>query len=112
MIPTWPLFAVITLLAGRSAAQQIWTAECPPVGAPPNSFFEKVRETDRDVARQFYLKYLDVKGLPVVASAEVADLALQRTYYLVTHLLAGRPDILQAMIKKGTRLVIIGKDQV
>src|SRR5207237_2818275 len=53
-----------------------------------------------------------VKGMPVVAAAEVADEALQRTYSIVTHLLAGRPDILEAMVKNGTRLIIIGKDQV
>jgi hypothetical protein len=84
----------------------------PDVTAPPESFFEKVRERDREAARKFYKKYLDVNGLSVVASAEVADEALQRTYDLVTHLLAGRPDVLQAMIKNGTRLIIIGKDQV
>jgi predicted metalloprotease with PDZ domain len=84
----------------------------PTVTAPLESFFEKVRERDRDSARKFYAKYLDVKGLPVVASAEVADEALERTGFLVSHLLAGRPDILQAMVKHGTRLIIIGKDQV
>jgi hypothetical protein len=82
------------------------------VTAPPESFFEKVRERDRDVARRFYKKYLDVKGMPVVASAEVADEALQRTHDIVTHMLAGRPDVLETMVKHGTRLIIIGKDQV
>jgi predicted metalloprotease with PDZ domain len=84
----------------------------PQVTAPPESFFEKVRERDREAARKFYTKYVDIQGLPVAASAEVADEALQRTHYLVTHLLAGRPDILQTMVKHGTRLIIIGKDQV
>jgi hypothetical protein len=84
----------------------------PQVITPPESFFEKFRERDRDAARKFYKKYLDVNGLSVAASAEVADEALQRTHYLVSHLLAGRPDILQAMVKNGTRLIIIGKDQV
>jgi hypothetical protein len=84
----------------------------PPVTVPPESFFEKVREADRDAARKFYKKYIDVKGMPVVAAGEVADEALQRTYDIVTHILAGRPDILEAMVKHGTRLIIIGKDQV
>src|SRR5437868_15202301 len=48
------------------------------VGAPPETFFSLVPTADREVARQFYKKYLDVGGIPVVASAEVADLALQR----------------------------------
>jgi hypothetical protein len=85
---------------------------CPPVTAPPESFFAKVREKDRDAARAFYKKYLDVRGMPVVAAAEVADLALQRTFEIVTHMLAGRPDVIQAMVERGMYLTIIGKDQV
>jgi len=88
------------------------TSEYPPVTAPPDSFFEKVREKDRDAARAFYKKCMDVQGMPVVASAEVADLALQRTYDIVTHVLAGRPDIIKAMVDRGMYLTIIGKDQV
>ena len=80
--------------------------------APPDSFFEMVREKDRDAARQFYKKYIDVKGMPVVAAGEVADQALQRTYAIVTHMLAGRPDVLEAMVKNEMYLIIIGKDQV
>jgi hypothetical protein len=84
----------------------------PPVISPPESFFARFKESDREAARKFYKKYIDVKGLPVAAAAEVDDEALQRTYDIVTHMLAGRPDILQAMVKSGTRLIIIGKDQV
>jgi hypothetical protein len=95
--------------APKSAAK---TDQAPAVIAPPEEFFDKFREADREAARKFYKKYLDVNGLPVAASGEVADEALQRTHFLVTHLLAGRPDILDAMVKKGTRLIVIGKDQV
>src|SRR5262249_60275906 len=56
--------------------------------------------------------HMHVKGLPVVAAAEVAEEALGRTHDIVTHLLAGRPDVLDALAKNGTRLIIIGKDQV
>jgi hypothetical protein len=98
--------------AGRCLAGAGNSLVCPEVIAPPESFFEKVRERDGDVARQFYKKYIDIKGMPVVAAAEVADLALQRTYEIVTHMLAGRPDVLGAMVGRGMYLVIIGKDQV
>jgi hypothetical protein len=84
----------------------------PRVAAPPETFFQKIRESDRDAARIFYRKYIDVNGMPVTASAEVDDRALQRSYDIVTHLLAGRPDILQAMVTNGTRLIIIGKNQL
>ena len=93
-------------------AQSGAIAARPEVTAPPDSFFEKVRESDRQAARQFYKKYIDIRGLPVAAAAEVADLALQRTYEIVTHMLAGRPDVLEAMVDRGMYLVIIGKDQV
>ncbi len=82
------------------------------VTEPPAGFFERIRERDRTAAREFYSKFIDVKGVPVVASAAVAEEALLRTQFLVSHLLAGRPDILQAMAANGTRLIIIGKDQV
>src|SRR5580765_6811329 len=99
-------------LAGVSRVQSATSSEYPPVTAPPESFFELVNPRDRDAARQFYKKCLDVKGMPVAASAEVADAALERTYSIVTHLLAGRPDILEAMVKNRMYLIVIGKDQV
>ncbi len=100
------------IFAGWVHAQSGTNADRPVVTSPPDSFFEKVRERDRDAARAFYVKHLDVQGMPVVAAAEVADLALQRTYDIVTHMLAGRPDVLRAMIDRGMYLTIIGKDQV
>ncbi len=86
--------------------------DAPAVTAPPPSFFEKFREADRDAARAFYKKHLDVKGISVAAAAEVADEALQRTRTIVTRMLAGRPDVLATMKEHGTRLIVIGKDQV
>ena len=105
---------LISLAIGSAKGAESWrpNSQCPPVSAPPESFYQLVRERDRDVARQFYKKYIDVKGMPVVSSGEVADLALERTYDLVTHLLAGRPDVLATMVSNGMYLIIIGKDQV
>ena len=100
------------MLGGSSRAQSGTNIDYPPVITPPDSFFEKVRERDRDVAREFYRKYIDVKGMPVVAAAEVADLALQRAYDIVTHMLAGRGDVLKSMVERGMYLVIIGRNQV
>ena len=50
--------------------------------------------------------------MPVVACGEVAELALQRAYDIVAHMLAGRPDLLEAMVKNRMYLIVIGKDQV
>jgi hypothetical protein len=106
-------FLFSSLMAGSHAQDRPGASvDYPPVAAPPDSFFEKVREPDRDVAREFYKKYIDIKGIPVVASPDVADLALQRTYDIVTHMLAGRPDVLGTMVEQGMYLIVIGKDQV
>ncbi len=116
--PTAFLFAVLAgfLLLNSASAQerpaQRAVDATPKVTAPPESFFEKFREKDRETARKFYKKHLDVKGMSVAAAAEVADEAIVRTHHIVTHMLAGRPDILELMAKNGTRLIIIGKDQV
>jgi 6-phosphogluconolactonase (cycloisomerase 2 family) len=82
------------------------------VAAPPESFFAIVRERDRDAARAFYRKYLDIDGMPVVAAAEVDDEALHRTRTIVGRMLAGRPDVLKAMVDDRMYLIVIGKDQV
>jgi hypothetical protein len=84
----------------------------PAVTAPPDNFFELVRERHRARARDFYKKHINVGGLPVVAAEEVADAALVRTSEIVNHMLAGRPDILEAMVRNGMYLIIIGRDQV
>jgi hypothetical protein len=107
-----PLRFVLVLLTGAVFVTPVRPQAAPAVTAPPASFFDKVREQDRGAAANFYKKYIDVKGMPVVASAEVADEALQRTYEIVTRMLAGRPDVLKAMVDNGTRLIVIGKDQV
>ena len=101
-----PVCLLFLFLGGAASAQQ------PAVISPPDSFFALVRERDRDAARQFYKKYIDVGGMPVVAAAKVADEALRRTHEIVTHMLAGRPDVARAMAENGMYLIIIGKDQV
>jgi hypothetical protein len=82
------------------------------ITVPPESFFSFVNESDRANARAFYGKYLDILGMPVVAASEVADQALERTQWIVTHLLAGRPDILEAMRKDRMYLIVIGQNQL
>src|SRR5262245_25731219 len=95
---TGPMCKTTLLMLLLIGAPAVTAAEPPPVIAPPDSFFAMVRDRDRDAARSFYKKYIDVGGMPVVAAAEVADQALQRTHQIVTHLLAGRPDVIRAMV--------------
>jgi alpha-glucosidase len=99
----------LSLLAGAASAQE---KDALKVSAPPDAVFDKYRKDDRETARKFYTKYLDVKGVAVLASGAVADEALLRTHHIVSRMLAGRPDVIEAMAKNGTRLIVIGKDQV
>src|SRR6185503_15488347 len=94
---------LISLLGGTALAQ---------ITPPPNSFFDLVRERDRDAARAFYKKYLTAGGMPIVAADVVDDRALVRTQEIVSRMLAGRPDVARAMVENGMYLIIIGKDQV
>lgn len=116
MKPTkWTAITVTLAAVIVGASGQVCSAadnHYPRITTPPESFFQKVRERDREVARQFYKKHISVEGLPVVAAAEVADLALHRTYDIVSHMLAGRPDVLDALVDRGMYLVIIGENQV
>ncbi|HMJ88704.1 MAG TPA: hypothetical protein VK530_02750 [Candidatus Acidoferrum sp.] len=98
----------LTITAICSAAD----SNLSPVTTPPESFFQIVAERDREVARGFYKKYIDVRGMPVVAAEVVADLALQRTYEIVTRMLAGRSDVVEALVKNKMYLIVMGRDQV
>src|SRR5580658_9369523 len=106
------ILAAAALLSSCATPNRVATEGAPPITLPPASFFQGFEERDRAAARQFYKKHLDLKGVSVAASGEVSDAALQRTYYIVSHMLAGRPDILHTMATNGTRLIIIGRDQL
>jgi hypothetical protein len=103
---------LMVVLAAIASALSLARAEEPGVARPPESFFSIVDERDRDAARNFYSKYIDVAGMPVVAHADVADEALVRVHEIVTHMLSGRPDITAALVERRMYLIVIGKDQV
>jgi alpha-glucosidase len=108
------LIFCIAATVGTFIGQSLLFASDEPkvISPPPESFFEMVRGRDRDAAREFYKKYVDVNGIPVVAAGEVDDRALVRTHEIVSHMLAGRPDIVGAMKENEMYLIIIGKDQL
>ena len=107
---TCRLLVLLTLAA--SASRTTRAAEPGPITAPPEAVFARFKAQDQAPARAFYAKYLDVGGVAILAAATVDDEALRRTHLIVSHLLVHRPDILGVMATKGTRLIIIGKDQV
>ncbi len=56
----------------------------------------------------FYQKHVSAKGYPIVSSAKVNDYALLEAAYIVNMMLAERPDVRDAMVKSGSRLIVIG----
>ena len=59
----------------------------------------------------FYTKYISANGYPIVSSAKANDYALREAAYLVNLMLANRPDVRDAMIKSGSRLIIMAYNE-
>jgi hypothetical protein len=62
-------------------------------------------------ADPLYSKYTDALGMPVLASAEVPDLALTRACQVVNRMLAKRADIRAEMLRRGARVAVIAQTQ-
>lgn len=62
-------------------------------------------------APDFYKKYINATGYPIVASGTVNDYALREAAYLIDTMLAKRPDVRKAMITGGSRFSIIAWDE-
>lgn len=59
----------------------------------------------------FYQKFTHVGGYPIVASAAVNDYALKEAAFLIHTLLAGRADLLEALVQSGSRFCILGVNE-
>ena len=55
----------------------------------------------------FYKKYMDCGGIPVISSEKVSDRAFVRLELLLDKVLAGRPDVRQALVSEGFKYIII-----
>ncbi|MEZ5327064.1 MAG: sialate O-acetylesterase [Verrucomicrobiales bacterium] len=89
--------AMLSLINGQSKGQ----AARFEVTAPP-------AELNVD---PFYKKFVSANGLPVLSSEKVNDYALKEAAFLVTEMLALRPDVLKAMVNSGSRLCVIGYNE-
>ena len=58
-----------------------------------------------------YKKYTSASGYPIVASGNVNDYALKEAAYLISMMMANRPDVLQVMIANGSRMCVLGYDE-
>jgi hypothetical protein len=60
----------------------------------------------------FYKKYLDAHGIPVLSSIAVADKALVQACFAVMHMVDKRDDVRQAMIAQNMHVAVIGINEV
>lgn len=79
----------------------ISAADLAPVTAPPEEL--KVDKV--------YTKYISASGYPIIASAQVNDYALREAAYLCDMMLSKRPDVREAMVKSGSRLIIMAHNE-
>ena len=59
----------------------------------------------------FYKKSTSVNGFPIVSSGKVSDYALKEAAYLVDHMIGHRQDIIDNLIKRNCRLVVMAHDE-
>ncbi|MBC8244473.1 MAG: amidohydrolase family protein [Verrucomicrobia bacterium] len=59
----------------------------------------------------FYKKSTRVNGFPIVSSGKVSDYALKEAAYLVEKMIGHRQDIIDNMVKRNCRLVVMAHDE-
>ena len=60
----------------------------------------------------FYQRWIDVDGLPVVASEKVNPYALKEAAWLIWQMIGHRPEILHIFAQKRVRFVVIGHTEI
>lgn len=60
----------------------------------------------------FYQQWIDVEGLPVVASAKVSPYALKEAAWLIRQMLKHRQDILQALVHNEVCFVVLAYNEM
>ena len=60
----------------------------------------------------FYEQWIDIAGLPVVASAKVNPYALKEAAWLIRKMIGHRPEVLRAMVRNKTRFAVIAYTEI
>ena len=60
----------------------------------------------------FYEQWIDVEGLPVVASAKVNPYAVKEAAYLIRQMIGHRQDILQALAQNSVRFAVMAYNEL
>jgi hypothetical protein len=95
-----------TTYATRIGAFRIQEDE-PKVTYVPEAVIKKF-----NLDTTFYKKHVDYRGFSILSSAKVSDAGLLEARYLIDKLLGDRPDILQAMINRGCRFMVMAPTEM
>ena len=98
------LFLLMCLTLPLTAMAQIINI---PEPAPPPPTVRDAFELD-----PFYQQWIDVEGLPVVASEKVNPYALKEAAWLLRRMIGHRPDVLQAIAQSRGRFIVIGHTEM
>lgn len=60
----------------------------------------------------FYEQWIDVEGLPIVASAKVNPYAVKEAAYLIRQVIGHRPDVLQALAQNNVRFAVMAYNEL
>ena len=104
-----PLLVSVLLVASpNSFAQQVPFADVPfdtaniPEPVPPPAAVRDFFQLD-----PYYQQWVNVRGFPVLASAEVSPYALKEAVWVLYQMIGHRPDVLTVMAARTVRLVIV-----
>lgn len=114
--PRWaPVLMGLWMLACSVLACGVLPGSVPAVQAeeagrsvgPVPARLRKAWRLDR-----FYQKHVDLHGFPILGSAKVSDPALLEAAWIIEQMLAGRPDVLRALVKAKVRCCVMAHDEV
>ena len=74
---------------------------------PPPAAVRKTFKLD-----PFYVQWLDVDGLPIVASAKVSPYAVKEAVWLIRQMVGHRQDVLQALAKNNVRFAVMAYNEL
>ncbi|RKU10439.1 hypothetical protein C6501_13880 [Candidatus Poribacteria bacterium] len=78
-----------------------------PEPVPPPTVIREAFDLD-----PFYQQWIDVEGLPVIASEKVNPYAVKEAAWLIRKMLQHRQDILQALVQNDVRFVVIAHNEM
>ena len=104
----------ILLLFSRSISysfQSNWLATAQSVSisepTPPPAAVRKTFKLD-----PFYEQWIDVEGLPVVASSKVDPYAVKEAAWLIRQMIGHRQDVLQALAQNNVRFAVMAHNEL